>query len=62
MMLHHPFRAALEAQIEAHLDQVTRLLARLDRWSGDPDLEDDDPGEDDDADAEHDGRELEGET
>jgi hypothetical protein len=39
-------RATIEAEIEASLDHVSVLLARLDRDDGDCDLEDDDPAGD----------------
>jgi hypothetical protein len=39
-------RATIEAEIEASLDRVSALLARLDRDDGDCDLEDDDPAGD----------------
>lgn len=39
-------RVAIEAEIEAHLQRVTLLIARLDRADGDCDLEDDDPAGD----------------
>lgn len=36
-------RKLIEAEIELCLRRVERLIARLDRADGDPDLEDDDP-------------------
>lgn len=44
--LPHHQRQLIEVEIELHLSRATRLIARLDRADGDPDLEDDDPAGD----------------